>query len=144
MQNFSLGSLLLQQITLRIWKNIFYILINYFLWLRRLFSHNHYVISDITYAPLCSFLLSIVYYYSREYFQPFPSFCLRSTLFCRRGPFLFETMSHNCCRDIIKSLRFYLKSTRSDHLETAKFGVFSYIWIIYKENCAIFYQPGEY
>jgi hypothetical protein len=60
------------------------------------------------------------------------------------GPPIFrETMSRNRFRDIMKNLRFDLKSTRTQRLETDKFAMFSDIWNKFIENCALSYKPGE-
>ncbi|XP_035228790.1 piggyBac transposable element-derived protein 4-like [Stegodyphus dumicola] len=68
-------------------------------------------------------------------------------IFCGiiHGVFLFlrETMSRNRFRDIMKYLRFDLKSTRTQRLESDKFALFSDIWNKFIRNCAISYKPGE-
>lgn len=58
-------------------------------------------------------------------------------------PFFSETMSRNRFREIMKYLRFDLKSNRSQRLKTDKFAMFSDIWNKFIGNCATSYKPGE-
>ncbi|XP_035226305.1 piggyBac transposable element-derived protein 4-like [Stegodyphus dumicola] len=58
-------------------------------------------------------------------------------------PFFRETMSRNRFRDIMKYLRFELKSTRTQRLENDKFALFFDIWNKFIQNCENSYKPGE-
>lgn len=60
------------------------------------------------------------------------------------GPkFFAETMSRDRFLEIMKYLRFDMKSTRSERLQTDPFAHISYIWNTFIENCLMNYKPGE-
>ena len=59
------------------------------------------------------------------------------------GPHFFrEVMPRYRFQDIMKYLKFDMKSIRSERLKTDKFAFFSDIWNQFIENCAGFYNPG--
>ena len=55
--------------------------------------------------------------------------------------FFQQTMSKNRCREIIRFLRFDLRSTKSARWQTDKFALISDIWFV--DNSISCYQPGE-
>ena len=55
--------------------------------------------------------------------------------------FFQQTMSRNRCREIIRFLRFDLRSTKSARWQTDKFALISDIWFV--DNSISCYQPGE-
>lgn len=57
-------------------------------------------------------------------------------------PFFNQTMARNRFREIMRFLRFDLKSTRSHRLETDKFALVSEVWNRFISNCNINYTPG--
>lgn len=57
-------------------------------------------------------------------------------------PFFKDTMSRDQFREIMRFLRFDIKSTRSKRLETDKFALISDIWYRFIENCKTNYTPG--
>ena len=52
-------------------------------------------------------------------------------------------MSRNCCREIMRFLRFDLRSTRSARLQTDKFALITDIWNRFVDNSISCYKPGE-
>ncbi|XP_035211227.1 uncharacterized protein LOC118185476 [Stegodyphus dumicola] len=59
------------------------------------------------------------------------------------GPPAFkETMSRNRFREIMRYLRFDVRSTRADRLATNKFAPASETWYKLMENCYLCYNPG--
>ncbi|XP_073503255.1 uncharacterized protein [Phyllobates terribilis] len=59
-------------------------------------------------------------------------------------PFCKATMSRDRFVEIMRFLRFYEKSTRSERLQTDKFALFSTVWDRFIENCIACYKPGPY
>lgn len=60
------------------------------------------------------------------------------------GPNYFrETLSRDRFREIMRFLRFDLKSTRSARLKTDKFALVSTVWDRFIENCITCYKPHE-
>lgn len=57
--------------------------------------------------------------------------------------FCKETMGRNRFCEILRFLRFDLKSTRSTRLKTDRFGMISEIWNRFIENCITCFKPGE-
>ena len=57
--------------------------------------------------------------------------------------FFQQTMSRNRCREIMRFLRFDLRSTRSACLQTDKFALISDIWNRFVDNSISCYKPGE-
>ena len=52
-------------------------------------------------------------------------------------------MSKKRCREILRFLRFDLRSTRSTRLQTDKFALISEIWNKFVDNSISCYKPGE-
>ena len=52
-------------------------------------------------------------------------------------------MSRNFCREIMRFLRFDLRSTKSARWQTDKFALISDIWNRFIDNSISCYQPGE-
>ena len=60
------------------------------------------------------------------------------------GPAVFrQTMPRDRFRQILRYLRFYVRSTRSVRLQTDKFALASGLWNRFIENCIACYSPGE-
>ncbi|XP_042911628.1 piggyBac transposable element-derived protein 4-like [Parasteatoda tepidariorum] len=57
-------------------------------------------------------------------------------------PFFRNTMPRDRFREIMRFLRFDIKSTRSDRLQTDKFALVSDVWNRFIENCKTNYTPG--
>ena len=57
--------------------------------------------------------------------------------------FFSQTMSRNRCREILRFLRFDLRSTRSTRLQTDKFALISDISNKFVDNSISCYKPGE-
>ena len=57
--------------------------------------------------------------------------------------FFQQTMWRNRCREIMRFLRFDLRSTRSARLQTDKFAVISDIWNRFADNSISFFKRGE-
>ena len=59
------------------------------------------------------------------------------------GPAYFRTiMSRDRYKEILKFIRFDLKSTRLERLKTDKFALFSTVWDKFIENCQSSYKPS--
>lgn len=58
-------------------------------------------------------------------------------------PIIKETMSRNRFREIIRFMRFDIRSTRSERIVTDKFALFSTIWNRFIENCQACYKPND-
>ena len=58
-------------------------------------------------------------------------------------PFFPETMGRNRFCEIMRFLRFDLRSTRLSRLQTNKFALISAVWDKFVENCIVCYKPGE-
>lgn len=59
-------------------------------------------------------------------------------------PIIQRTMSRNVYLEILRFLRFDVKSTRSARLENDKFALCSEMWNMFVENCQRCYNPHEY
>ena len=58
-------------------------------------------------------------------------------------PFFPETVGRNRFCEIMRFLRFDLRSTRLSRLQTNKFAFISAVWDKFVENCIVCYKPGE-
>lgn len=58
-------------------------------------------------------------------------------------PFFRKTMSRDRFKEIMKFLRFDIRSTRSDRLKTDKFALVSQVWDRFIGNCIVSYRPNE-
>ena len=58
-------------------------------------------------------------------------------------PFFRRVTSRDRFQEILRSIRFDVKSTRSARLQTDKFALASHTWNRFIDNCQIFYRPGE-
>ena len=58
-------------------------------------------------------------------------------------PFFPETMGRNRFCEIMRFLRFDLRSTKLPRLQTNKFALISAVWDKFVENCIVCYKPGE-
>ena len=58
-------------------------------------------------------------------------------------PFVRETMGRDRFMEILKYLRFYKRSNRSERLKTDKFALASEPWKTFIENSITCYKPGE-
>ena len=59
-------------------------------------------------------------------------------------PFFRETMARDRFREILRFLRFDLKTTRSERLINDKFCLISEIWDMFIENSILCYKPGPF
>lgn len=59
------------------------------------------------------------------------------------GRYFNETMSRNRFKEIMRYLRFDVKSTRSQRLVNDRFTLVSEVWNSFIENCLLCYKPGE-
>ena len=57
--------------------------------------------------------------------------------------FFHDTMSRDRYREILKFIRFDIRSTRSQCLMTDQFALVSTMWNQFIENCKASYRPGE-
>ena len=57
--------------------------------------------------------------------------------------FFQQTMSRNCCREIVRFLCFDLRNTRSARLQTDKFALIPDIWNRFVDNSISCCKPGE-
>ena len=58
-------------------------------------------------------------------------------------PFFPETMRRNRFCEIMRFLRFDMRSTRLSRLRMDKFALISAVWVKFIKNCVICYKPGE-
>ena len=54
-----------------------------------------------------------------------------------------ETISRDRYKELLRFLRFDVRSTRSDRLKDDKFALFSAVWNRFVENCQAYYNPYE-
>ena len=59
-------------------------------------------------------------------------------------PLCKSAMSRNRFCEILRFLRFDVKSNRSNRLQTDKFGLFSEVWTHFTDNCCALYKPGAF
>jgi len=59
-------------------------------------------------------------------------------------PLCKSAMSRNRFCEILRFLRFDMKSSRSQRLQTDKFALFSEVWNHFTDNCYILYKPGAF
>ena len=55
-----------------------------------------------------------------------------------------STLSRNRVYEILRFLRFDVKSNRSHRLQTDKFALFSEVWTHLTDNCCVLYKPGAF
>ena len=59
------------------------------------------------------------------------------------GPSLFrQTMSRDRCKELLKFIRFDIRSSRIQRVQSDKFALISTIWNRFIENCISCYRPG--
>ena len=58
-------------------------------------------------------------------------------------PFFPETIRRNRFCEIVRFLRFDMRSARLSHLQTDKFVLISAVWDKFIENCIVCYKPGK-
>ena len=59
-------------------------------------------------------------------------------------PLCNSVMSRNRFCEILRFLRFDMKSNRSHRLQTDKFALFSEVWTHFTDNCCALYKPGAF
>ena len=60
-----------------------------------------------------------------------------------KATFFQETMGKNRFCEIMRFLRFDIRSTRLSRLQTGKFALISAVWDKFIENCIVCYKPGK-
>ena len=58
-------------------------------------------------------------------------------------PIIAELMSRNRYKELLKYLRFDVRTSRSERVKTDKFALFSHVWNRFIETCKVMYRPNE-
>ena len=59
------------------------------------------------------------------------------------GPSFFrQTMSRDPCKELLKFIRFDVRSSRIQRVQSERFALISNIWNRFIENCILYYRPG--